>query len=86
MQTNNEMKLLQDTLTQAQSLGNRLTRARLLNGALLLAVVLLLAILPGCANQPVVQGQAYRPPIQLMVPAPTQYLLPEAQQRSTTAP
>ena len=83
MQTNNEMKLLHDTLTQAQSLGNRLMRARLLNGALLLAVALLLVILPGCANQPpVVQEQAYRPPAELMVPAKTQFLLPENLQRN----
>ena len=48
-------------------------------GVTLFLAALLLASVAGCQGNPcvaVVQHRAYKPPAELMTPAPTQYLLP----------
>ena len=57
---------------------------RLMKGILLtLAVLLLVSVVQGCSTSPplVSQPVVFRPPMELMEPAPTQYLLPENQRR-----
>ena len=48
----------------------------------LLVAVVFVSLLTGCASHPVQQVTVYRPPAELMTPAPTQYLLPENLQRN----
>lgn len=89
LQTNNELKPLSDFQQRGQTLLKRWRLATYGSVALWLVAVLFLVILPGCAIQPVVKAGVYRPPADLMTAAPTNYLLPESQQRrasSSTVP
>lgn len=52
-------------------------------GVLLLAVVALIFVTGCCGTVP--KANPYRPPEALMKPAPTQYLLPEAEQRGLSS-
>ena len=56
----------------------KLTMIRIVAALLLASVVLALS---GCQICPTVPASEYRPPVDLMQPAPTQYLLPEKLQK-----
>lgn len=77
MQTYSATKRIKSMNAQASCL-------RILSFLVMCIVAVLLLASAGCASQPPVpQVSVYRPPAPLMQIAPTQYLLPEDQQRKT---
>ena len=73
--TNNESRHVKTLLRRSRCL------AQTSKLALLIAAALLLANVAACQSNPPVPTSAYRPPAELMQPAPTQYLLPETLRR-----
>lgn len=77
-QSEEAARRVQSMLQRKQSL------ERMFKGLILTVVVLLLvSVVQGCCTvcPPVSQPTVFRPPSEIMQPVPTQYLLPENQQR-----